>query len=497
MESEGGGGWGWVRCYSLALMTVAYITGELAHFLINTTGRAIARELHFGDMACFPPPHTAADDLGAAQANCSVSLDSVTCLDQGCVWDYSGLGTQYQVLAGPAFVAVFSVSAVLLAVLSDRLSERISRTLVLGLGTLVFSSALLGMGLASSYWHLVVCRMLIAAGESVCRPMCGSLLADLFPPESRGVANGIFSWGVYWGYGLAFLLGINGTQADLFGYGWRSMYLLGALPGLLCSVLILTTLREPAREPPSTPAGDERRTGYGKQLLHSFFTPALLLLLVAAMARHTAGLSWAYNTRPFFQFYHPSFNIGYWILMASIFGGSFGVFGGGYLSDRLVSRLGLPSRLWLLSLATLLACPLAAATLTLTPPAAMGALCTYYLFAETWFAVLFTVIVEVVPAEVRASAIALFLFFMNQVGGNLPVIITPLKKALGDDYRAALGIMWPGCMALASVLFLAASLPLACKSPQRERTEGDSGGASSPLLVNPDLTPPNHPSPTL
>ena len=26
--------------------------------------------------------------------------------------------------------------------------------------------------------------------------MCGSILADLFPPESRGLANGIFSWGV-------------------------------------------------------------------------------------------------------------------------------------------------------------------------------------------------------------------------------------------------------------------------------------------------------------
>ena len=77
----------------------------------------------------------------------------------------------------------------------------------------------------------------------------------------------------------------NIQQADLFGYGWRSMYLLGALPGLLCSVLMLTTLREPAREPPSTPAGDEGRTGYGRQLLHSFLTPALLLLLVAGMAR--------------------------------------------------------------------------------------------------------------------------------------------------------------------------------------------------------------------
>ena len=69
--------------------------------------------------------------------------------------------------------------------------------------------------------------------------------------------------------------------------------------------------------------------------------------------RHTAGLSWAYNTRPFFQNYHPNFNIGnqaankcdqktiisgYWILGASIGGGSFGVFAGGFFSDRVVSR---------------------------------------------------------------------------------------------------------------------------------------------------------------
>ena len=81
------------------------------------------------------------------------------------------------------------------------------------------------------------------------------------------------------------------------------------------------------------------------------------------LARHTAGLSWAYNTRPFFQAYYPHFNIGaatslipgaeyllrphprlsnpplgYWILACSILGGSFGVFAGGYFSDRVVSR---------------------------------------------------------------------------------------------------------------------------------------------------------------
>jgi hypothetical protein len=40
-----------------------------------------------------------------------------------------------------------------------------------------------------------------------------------------------------------------------------------------------------------------------------------------------------------FQLYYPSFEpyLGYWLLGCSIGGGSFGVFFGGFLSDRLVS----------------------------------------------------------------------------------------------------------------------------------------------------------------
>ena len=52
-------------------------------------------------------------------------------------------------LAGPSFVAVFSISAVVLATGSDRLGVLVSRTVVLGCGTLVFSLALLAMGLAT------------------------------------------------------------------------------------------------------------------------------------------------------------------------------------------------------------------------------------------------------------------------------------------------------------------------------------------------------------
>ena len=55
-------------------------------------------------------------------------------------------------------------------------------------------------------------------------------------------------------------------------------------------------------------------------------------------------------------------------------------FAGGYISDRVVVRLGLHSRLWLLGLATVLATPFAALTLHLDPPAAFGTLLLYYFF---------------------------------------------------------------------------------------------------------------------
>ena len=56
----------------------------------------------------------------------------------------------------------------------------------------------------------------------------------------------------------------------------------------------------------------------------------------SAFFRHTAGYCWAYNTRNFFQHYYPDFDIGTWTFCASVFGGSFGVFAGGFFSDRLV-----------------------------------------------------------------------------------------------------------------------------------------------------------------
>ena len=52
--------------YQLALLTCSYVFGELSHFLIGVTSRDVARDVHYGDQACFPEDH----DLSGNNETC-------------------------------------------------------------------------------------------------------------------------------------------------------------------------------------------------------------------------------------------------------------------------------------------------------------------------------------------------------------------------------------------------------------------------------------------
>ena len=73
---------------------------------------------------------------------------------------------------------------------------------------------------------------------------------------------------------------------------------------------------------------------------------------------HSGGYAWSYNTQNYLNEYYKDYNPGLWLAVCSIFGGSFGVFVGGWLSDQLVKKWGLHSRLWLLSFTTVIFRPL-------------------------------------------------------------------------------------------------------------------------------------------
>ena len=71
----------------------------------------------------------------------------------------------HQVLVGPAFVATFSTTLLVMGVAADNFN----RPLVFAIGTLIFSVSCLLMGFADQYWHLVATRVGIALGEAACR----------------------------------------------------------------------------------------------------------------------------------------------------------------------------------------------------------------------------------------------------------------------------------------------------------------------------------------
>ena len=87
--------------------------------------------------------------------------------------------------------------------------------------------------------------------------------------------------------------------------------MLSSLPGFLMAALLFFTLSDPDRN--NDGVADNRQTQqqsseiskseYFKLVIKSLCNPAMLLLLLAACVRHTAGYCWAYNTRLYFQVY--------------------------------------------------------------------------------------------------------------------------------------------------------------------------------------------------
>lgn len=59
-----------------------------------------------------------------------------------------------------------------------------------------------------------------------------------------------------------------------------------------------------------------------------------------------------------------------------------------------------------------------------------------------WFGILFAILVEIVPLHVRSTTVGVFLFVMNNIGGNLPIVVEPVSKAIG--YRESLYIFYAG-----------------------------------------------------
>lgn len=162
--------------------------------------------------------------------------------------------TQMGLLQGAAFGVSYSLFAIPLGYFVDRFSRR--TLLAAGIG--IWSLATIMCAYARDFMGFFVARVFVGIGEASVSPAAASLIADYFPPERRSRAFSVFMLGSTLGIGLAYLLGAVALHLSGFvkGLGWTALsdmknweivFILVGVPGLLLTLLVMTTVREPVR----------------------------------------------------------------------------------------------------------------------------------------------------------------------------------------------------------------------------------------------------------
>ncbi len=161
--------------------------------------------------------------------------------------------TQVGLIQGLAFAIFYSAFGLPMGILVDRWK----RVRLLSLSLAVWSSATIACGLATSFGGLFASRVFVGAGEASVTPASSSIIADLFRPEQRAKAFGVFMVGGSLGTAGAYLVGAFAIQAtgSIRAFSpilsalrdWQIVFLLIGMPGVLLALLVYLTVREPLR----------------------------------------------------------------------------------------------------------------------------------------------------------------------------------------------------------------------------------------------------------
>ncbi|MFK4266517.1 MFS transporter [Streptomyces milbemycinicus] len=174
-------------------------------------------------------------------------------------------------------VAGYTISYAVLLITGARLGALIGHRQAFLAGLTVFTAASLACGLAPGTGALIAFRFIQGAGAAVMLPQVLSLIQRTFTGASRARALGAYSAVLASGAAVGQVLGGALVQADLFGTGWRPVFLVNVPIGLALLALGPRWLGG-AEERPAAGAGGgaARRSG-------ALDLTGLLLLAVAVL----------------------------------------------------------------------------------------------------------------------------------------------------------------------------------------------------------------------
>lgn len=154
--------------------------------------------------------------------------------------------SQLGLLTGFAFAVFYAVCGLPIARWADRGIRR--DIIALALATWSLMTAL--SGAAQNFWHLLLARIGVGAGESGSYSPSASIICDCVPLRRRPAVFAIHTFGIVAGLILGLALGAKLSET----IGWRWTFVALGVPGVLLAVVVRFSLREPVRgrfDPPA------------------------------------------------------------------------------------------------------------------------------------------------------------------------------------------------------------------------------------------------------
>ncbi len=123
------------------------------------------------------------------------------------------------------------------------LGDRFPRKPMIVIAALFWSGVNIFTASVHSYASLNLRHAALGIGEASFGIFAPSLLADFYEPDQRNRVLTIFNVAIPVGAALGYLIG--GTVGERFG--WRTSFIVSAIPGILIALLIAFFMKEPAR----------------------------------------------------------------------------------------------------------------------------------------------------------------------------------------------------------------------------------------------------------
>jgi MFS transporter, Spinster family, sphingosine-1-phosphate transporter len=333
---------------------------------------------------------------------------------------------------GGLLATIFLVGYFLTSPIFGALGDRLPRKGLIAAGVVVWSVATVASGFAVGLWSLLLARAMVGVGEASYATLAPTIIDDVTPADRKGRALAVFYSATPIGAALGYLVG--GFVESR--YGWRSAFFVAGGPGIVLALVCLVIV-EPARKLATEKANVLRD-------MQRLLAMPLYRQGVLGYCAYTAAIGAFSYWAPKFLYARyglPLAAANFRFGLITVVAGAIGTVIGGRWADRAAPSATdrVTALLRVCALGSAIGAPLAVACF-LSPTPSVFFACVFAAILALFLSTspINAVVLQAVPSELRASAMALSIFAIHVLGD---LWSPPLVGLLADHLPIQVAMM--------------------------------------------------------